>query len=354
MVSPIARYTVWLRAALAATCLLLLLGNPCSSTTSRHKVLVLKGHAGVVYAVAFSPNGERLVAGTSREGIPADSISSDDNLVVWDVKTGKRLHSYFIQAAWILGVAYSPDGRRIAVATSGGGEPVMVFDANADREILRLKGVADARCVTYSTDGKRLAASDKKGTVKVWDAATGDELLSLQKRDTCVNSVAFSPDGTQLATYATSGGGVRVWNATTGKEIKHLLNNTGNFSNAVNSLHHAAFSPDGKRLAACDGLDDVVKVWDVATGKEVFSLVGKIPDDQGIAGVTLAFSPDGKWIATGGFDNIVRVWDAKNGHEKFTLKGHTSFVYGVAFSPDCKRIASASNDRTVRIWRLED
>lgn len=355
MVSQIAHDTPWLgfAAVLVATCLLLLGGGGCDSGTTRRALFTLKGHPGAVYTVAFNPNGERLAAGAAREFTEPMS-GSRENLVIWDVKAGERLHSYVIDAAYVFSVAFSPDGQQLAVATSDVEESVIVFDADADREIFRLTGLADARSVDYSYDGKRLAAGDGKGTVKIWDAATGEGLLTLPKRDTCINSVAFSPDGTLLATYATSGGGVRIWNATTGAETKQLLNPTLDFSKALNNLHNVAFSPDGKRLAACLGSNDIVKVWDLDTYEEVLSLVGQIPDDQGVSGVTVTFSSDGNWLAAGSFDHIVRIWNVTSGHEWLALRGHTSHVYGVAFSADCTRIASAGEDGTVKVWRLSD
>jgi hypothetical protein len=151
--------------------------------------------------------------------------------------------------------------------------------------------------------------------------------------------VAFSPDGKRLA----SGGALRftyevkVWDAETGQERLTLKGHTM-------GIRSVAFSPDGKRLASGGG-DGAVKLWDTETGQERLNLKGHT---DGVFSV--AFSPDGKRLASAGQDRQVKVWNTGTGLEVLTLKGHKSAVWAVAFSPDGYWLASGSQDGTVRLW----
>jgi hypothetical protein len=130
---------------------------------------------------------------------------------------------------------------------------------------------------------------------------------------------------------------VRVWDAATGKELLTLNGHTG-------LVWGVAFSPDGQRLASASG-DATVRVWDAVSGKELLTLKGHTGRVDGVV-----FSPDGQRLASASYDHTVRVWDASTGQELLTLKGHAGAVSSVAFGPDSRRLASASHDWTVRVW----
>jgi serine/threonine protein kinase len=122
----------------------------------------------------------------------------------------------------------------------------------------------------------------------------------------------------------------------------HLFYTYRGHSSRMNAV---AWSPDGKRIAS-GGLDKTVQVWNAATGGNVLTYAG-----HSYTVFAVAWSPDGKRIASGGLDKAVQVWDASTGGNVFTYTGHTDFVYAVAWSPDGKRIASGSGDETVQVWR---
>ncbi len=301
---------------------------------SHFDLLTLKGHTGRVNGVAYSPDGKRLASAGGGE------------VKVWDAQTGQELLS-IKHAYQVSDVAFSPDGKRLASAGPGTGDTVKVWDAQTGQELLSLKGL-NADFVAFSPDGKRLAygsnpRDETKNTwaateVKVCDAQTGQELLTCKGHTSYIWSVAFSPDGKRLAS-ASADKTVKVWDAQTGQEILSLKGHT-------TQVESVAFSPDGKRLASGEdhaSSEDhgTVKVWDAQTGQELLTLKGQS------SGGPVAFSPDGKRLASGSYDNTVKVWDAQTGQELRTFIGVGNCV---VFSPDGKRLASANYGKTVKVW----
>jgi WD40 repeat protein len=319
------------------------------------KALTLNGQAGPVASVAFSPDGKRLVS-TGSTGSP---VLREGKGKVWDAQTGQELLA--LQGAF-RSVVFSPDGKRLASAATvpGISEPgkpkavepkgqaveLKVWDAQTGQELLALRlkewlGIGGGFSVAFSPDGKRLASGgtafgrdlrSPTAELKVWDAQTGRELLTVQGPS---DSVAFSPDGTRLV--GASNKTVKVWDAQTGQEL--LTFDREGFSGPQKVI----FSPDGTRLAGGSGAE--VKVWDAQTGQELLALRGH---NGGVNNV--AFSPDGTRLASASTDATVKVWDAETGQELLTVEGHSDRVNGVAFSPDGHRLAAGAADGTVKIW----
>ena len=282
--------------------------------------------------VAFSPDGHRLA-----------SASANHTILLWDGDTGQPIGNPLAgHTEEVNGVAFSPDGHRLASA--GDDNTIRVWDGDTGRPIdAPLTGHTNSVFgVAFSPDGHRLASGSADHTVRLWDADTGQPIgTPLTGHTNAVRGVAFSPDGHRLAS-ASDDATVRLWDADTGQPIGAPL--TGH----TNSVHGVAFSPDGHRVASASD-DATVRLWDADTGQPIGApLTGHHNSVLGVA-----FSPDGHRLASGSGDATVRVWDADTGQPiGQPLTGHTNSVFGVAFSPDGRRLASASADATVRVWNV--
>ena len=201
--------------------------------------------------------------------------------------------------------------------------------------IAKLEGHADGvGSVAFSPDGTTLATGSLDGTVKLWDAEMGTDITTFSGG----HPVAFSPDGTTLASVS-SGSRIVLWDVGRRQTIATLEGHTG----VVTSV---AFSPDGETLAS-GSEDKMVKLWDVGRRQTIATLEGH----TGVV-TSVAFSPDGETLASGSEDKMVKLWDVGRRQTIATLEGHRDRVSSVSFSPDGRTLASGSLDRTVKLWDM--
>jgi len=279
---------------------------------------------GEVTNCCYSPNGKLL------------AVAVDGDIELYDAITrtlGRTLEGDR--------VAFSPDGAYLASVRYKTVELWQVSTGILERTLAGHTDVVTS--VAFSSDGSRLASGSKDGTVKLWQVSTGILERTLTGHTDVVTSVAFSPDGARLASASGHWDKtVKLWWVATGTLEQTLKDHTG----VVTSV---AFSPDGARWAS-GSKDGTVKLWQVSTG-----ILERTLEDHVWLSVpieSVAFSPDGARLVSGGEDGTVKFWQVSTGTLERTLAGHTNRVTSVAFSPDGLQLASGSEDRTVKLWRV--
>jgi WD40 repeat protein len=330
-------------------------------------VLSLKGHSGRVFSTCFSPDGKRLVSGS---GVWRKDLGE---VKVWDVRSSEETLTLKDHAnrppTQATGVCFSPDSKRLAAgeidSDTRGVARVRVWDAPSGQEVLTLQGdfgdffhPGAVRSVCFSPDGQRLAWVGD-GTLQVWDMERNQEVLSL--RPEFGGGLAFSPDGKLLACGGT------MCDAQSGQEMIVLDGYEGPPPLRPRDFSGASFSPDGSQIAGRSNIYDDsshpilsdVAIWNTQSGKIIRTLKGHKSKVTSVC-----FSPDGKRLATSYDGRVevegegplhpspgeVKVWDARTGQVLLALAGHTGRVNSVSYSPDGQRIASAGDDGSIRIW----
>jgi WD40 repeat protein len=282
-----------------------------------------------LHALAYRPDG-RVLAGAGGM-IGFGPFVGSQEVVLWDHDSTvpkKPFRTTTPQGA-ITGIAWSPDGTRLAFS---------------------LWCLDDARDIVIA-GGK--AEEDRSGQVEIWDVGQGKLLHSLRGHHSFVNGVAWSADG-RLVASAGSDRSTLVWDAQTGKRLQRLEGHRA-------QVMSVAFSPASDLLAtggqgrlnasSSQSPDDFgeVKIWDLASGRERFALAG-----HPLGVLSVAFSPDGKLLASACRDRTVKLWDARTGELLRTLFGHADDVVAVAFSSKMGTLATGSADRSIRVWNVAD
>ena len=300
----------------------------------------------------FSPDGQTLA-----------SNSGGTTIRLWDMDTGKHLHTLTVHEDsvnnmsgdedWFNNMLFSPDGQTLA--STGGvwnDRTIRLWDVNTGKHLHTLiRHTYGVSSMSFSPDGQTLASGSKDETIRLWDVDTGEQLRTFKAHENSVNSVAFSPDGQTLAsvggydTNLPSSGirdstTIRLWDPATGKQLYTLTGHEG-------WVRSVAFSPNGQTLVSDSTEDETIHLWDVNTGQQIRTLTGH----RGRV-ISVSLSPDGHTLASSSWNGTIRLWDIDTGQQIHVLTEHENGVNSVSFSPDGRTLASGSMDNTIRLWNV--
>jgi WD40 repeat protein len=310
--------------------------------------LTLSGDQKGIIWTSWSPDGRRIA-----------TSALDKTAVIWDARTGKPLLTFVGHSSDVQDVFWSPDGSRIV--TTGWDNLAKVWDANTGDELLTFTGHVGESIAKFngvealfgggwSPDGTRIMTLGGDGSVRVWDARTGEEYLVFQATKDLGASALWSPDGASIASCAAPGV-LQLWDAATGKSIfGGYVHNTADlsFGDAFDGCFLGGWSPDGKKILTTSWGGNGATIWNAETGEKIFVFTGHT---GGIGFST--WSPNGKRIASGDTNGEVKIWDTDTGAVLFSFSVPVeNILFQLAWSPDGRHLTGANLSDSIEIYRV--
>jgi WD40 repeat protein len=269
------------------------------------------------------------------------SGSDSGTIQMWDVQTGQIVTTFVGLTNTVFSVAFSPNGRILASGSWDG--TIRLWDLQTAQSIFTLKSLGPVSSVAFSPSGDSIVSSSWNSKVQLWDAHTGQIITTFEDNPHgLTRNAVVGPSGGVFASGDIIDSKVRLWNVYTRQVIGTFIGHTG-------SVISLAFSPNGRILAS--GSDDnTIRLWNVQTKQSSMTLQGTT---DGVS--SIAFSPDGSILVSGGWDNAVRLWNVRTGQALAVLDANNvGRMCCVAFSPTGKLMASGSDDGLIRLWAVSD
>ncbi len=319
------------------------------ATGGQHNIIIWDSTSGLPIHTLDNTGSTTSIA-FSPDGKAFASVNLNENPIkVWDVATWKQKHTLTGFSQPVNDIAFSPDNSIIA---SGGFDPnIFLWDvATGKRKEKSIRQKNIVGCIAYNSDSRLLLSGSFDSTVVIWDADTYTKKHAFTANDPPLSpalSIMFSPDLRNFTHLNPET--VQMWDILSG-ELKLTLQNESDFRSV-------AFSPDGKTLATGGEVERIgedhsygykgIHLWNIQTSEKITTFKGKM-----CTILCVAYSPDGRSLASGESwaDYAVRLWNVLTSEPIFTFKGHTKNVFCVAYSPDGSILASGSADNTIRLW----
>jgi WD40 repeat protein/serine/threonine protein kinase len=284
-----------------------------------------RGHPPYIGGMTFTRDSTELI-----------SVGHDPIVRIWKM-TGRAESRVLLRDRVLGGLAFTLDGRRIAVALASSGSHmpetgrVRVLEVDTGKELLRLDALGSPR---FSPDDQWLATNRADGSVSIWDSNSGREIRKLAAPGHVSMRIAFHPDGRLLA-CGTRAGKVLIWNLASDEPPLVL-------SGLADMVSSISFSPDGRKLAACDRHGQV-RIWN-----DEWKETNQWEAEHALQAI--AFSPDNACLAMAGESSTVTIRNVNSGENTHRLHGHSDWVMTLAYNPDGSRLITGSADETVKIW----